>query len=238
MVEKVFGKIGSVQEINAIAADLRRINLQGEIKKLAEENKVPQNDVKEFLNGKRYFLVDAGNAKSYESARSKLLDEMGFLNDAQFGDIIGNYLLKCCDETGFSALVLKNHKTLQRCINYLMKQAQQMVTGEDNKRPQQACVAVEEKMVYQWANEYYQLDDAKEVEKAVKEAEQAFLKRKEPKPPIVKNKKKNATSKQSGKKEMSSSGTSSVPGTKISAAEVKKPEKEDKNQIEGQVSLF
>ena len=60
MVEKIYDKIGSVQEINGIAADLRRIGLREEIKILAEKNKIPTGDIEDYLKGKRYFLVDGG----------------------------------------------------------------------------------------------------------------------------------------------------------------------------------
>lgn len=181
MVEKIYDKVGSVQEINGIAADLRRIGLIEEIKILAEKNNIPTDDVKDYLKGKRYFLVDGGNAKTYETVRSKLLDEMGILNDPQFGDVVGQYLLQNCEDSGFSGRVLLNHKTLQRCIEYLMNKAQEMVTDEEGKRPQKNCVAVGEDMVYQWASEYYELDDAEEVSKAVQEAEKKFLERNAPK---------------------------------------------------------
>ena len=52
MVEKVFNKIDSVHEINAIAADLRRIGLQEELKILAKKNKIPSDDVEDYLKGK------------------------------------------------------------------------------------------------------------------------------------------------------------------------------------------
>ena len=48
MVEKIYDKVGSVQEINGIAADLRRIGLREEIKILAEKNKVPTVDVEDY----------------------------------------------------------------------------------------------------------------------------------------------------------------------------------------------
>ena len=45
-------------------------------------------------------------------------------------------------------------------------------------------------MVYQWASEYYELDDAEEIAKAVYEAEKEFLERNAPKPPVSKTGKK------------------------------------------------
>lgn len=236
MVEKVFDKIESIQEINAIAADLRRIGLREEIKILAEKNKVPSENVEEYLKGKRYFLLDGGNAKTYETARGKLLDEMGILNDAQFGDVIGQYLLKCCDAPEFAKLVLQNHKTLQRCIEYLMIKAQERVIDEEGHQPRKACVAVSQDMVYQWAEEYYELDDLEQVKRAEAEADKVFLERKTPKPSLNKAGKKSATAKRSGKKTAPSSGVTPVQGS-IAKPE-QKAQKEDKNQIEGQVSLF
>lgn len=236
MVEKVFDKIESIQEINAIAADLRRIGLREEIKILAEKNKVPSENVEEYLKGKRYFLLDGGNAKTYETARGKLLDEMGILNDAQFGDVIGQYLLKCCDSPEFAKLVLQNHKTLQRCIEYLMTKAQERVIDEEGHQPRKACVAVSQDMVYQWAEEYYELDDLEQVKRAEAEADKVFLERKTPKPSLNKAGKKSATAKRSGKKTAPSSGVTPVQGS-IAKPE-QKAQKEDKNQIEGQVSLF
>ena len=148
MVEKIYDKIGSVQEINGIAADLRRIGLREEIKILAEKNKIPTGDIEDYLKGKRYFLVDGGVTDILPV--NLLLDEMGFLNDPQFGDVIGQYLLENCGDSEFSRRVLQNHKTLQRCIEHLMKKAREMVTDEESKRPQKTCVAVGEDMVYQW----------------------------------------------------------------------------------------
>lgn len=238
MVEKVFNKIDSVHEINVLAADLRRIGLQEELKILAEKNKIPSDDVEDYLKGKRYFLVDGGDAKTYDTARGKLLDEIGFLNDLHFGDVIGQYILKRCDESDFSALVLQNHKTLQRCIEYLMSKAQEMVTDEEGKRQRKVCVAVTDDMVYQWTDEYYELDDKEEVEKSVQEAEKTFLKRKEPIPPSGQGK-KTIKSKQAGKKkEAGSSISMPIKDTKTDLSGEKKVKKEDKNQIEGQVSLF
>lgn len=236
MIEKVFDKIESIQEINAIAADLRRIGLREEIKTLAEKNKVPPENVEDYLKGKRYFLLDGGSAKTYETARGKLLDEMGILNDAQFGDVIGQYLLKCCDGPKFAKLVLQNHKTLQRCIECLMTKAQEMVTDEEGHQPGKACVAVSQDMVYQWAEEYYELDDLEQVKKAEAEADKVFLERKTPKPSLNKTGKKSTSAKRSGKKTAPSSGV--TPVQESTGKPEQKAQKEDKNQIEGQVSLF
>lgn len=81
-----------------------------------------KSDLEAFLSGKHYFLIDSGNTvKTYASARAKLLDEMLYLKDPNFVDVIGNTLLKQCGNTEMECLILQNHKTLQRCVDYLME---------------------------------------------------------------------------------------------------------------------
>lgn len=166
------------------------------------------------------------------------MDEMGFLNDPQFGDVIGQYLLENCGDSEFSRRVLQNHKTLQRCIEYLMKKAREMVTNEEGKRPQKTCVAVGEDMVYQWASEYYELDDAEEAAKAVQEEDKRFLARNAPKPLVSKSGKKSSSAKRTGKKKTAPSEPVSQKEDAIKAVTEKRALKEDRDQIEGQVSLF
>ena len=93
-------------------------------------------------------------------------------------------------------------------------------------------------MVYQWASEYYELDDAEEIAKAVQEAEKEFLERNAPKPPVSKTGKKRSSAKRAGKKKTASSEPVSRQEDSLKAAAEKKVLKEDKDQIEGQVSLF
>ena len=119
-----------------------------------------------------------------------------------------------------------------------MKKSREMVTDEEGKRPQKTCVAVGEDMVYQWASEYYELDDAEEAAKAVQEEEKKFLERNAPKPPISKSGKKSSSAKRTGKKKTAPSEPVSQKEDSIKAVTEKRVLKEDKDQIEGQVSLF
>ena len=77
MIEKLYKKVKNIQDFNETASKLRQMGLKDELKNLAGKYKVPEVDLKEFLSGKRYFLIDGGETqKDYMSARSKLLDEM------------------------------------------------------------------------------------------------------------------------------------------------------------------
>ena len=124
MVEKIYDKVESIAELNQIAADLRKLGMKEELEKLAKKFFVPQENVTGYLTGKRYFLLDGGNTENvYDMAKAKVLDEMFLLKDQNFGNVIGNYLISCCQDALFEKQILLTHKTLQRCIGYLMERA-------------------------------------------------------------------------------------------------------------------
>lgn len=73
MIEKIFGKLGSISEVNQAAADLRKLRMKEALIQLAEKYHVPKQDAEDYYCGKRYFLVDGGNTvKNFGTARSKL----------------------------------------------------------------------------------------------------------------------------------------------------------------------
>lgn len=242
MLEKLFDKIKNIQEINETAAKLRQIGLKDELIKLAQNYKVPELDMNDFLSGKRHFLIDGGDTQNeYQTARSKLLDEMFKLNDPQFTDVIGNYLIKCCDKRDFADLVLQKHKTLQRCIESIMSRTYAMVSDEVKQNGRYASMAVYGDTVFEWVQEYYTVDDREDSATRLKKAEEKFQKRI--------SVQKNAASSKGGKgkssKKRSTSKTKQGGGSKAVSGEEEKavPAKaesagQDKGQIEGQVSLF
>ena len=176
MVEKIIGKMESVQAINQLAVKLKMLGLRQDLETLAEKNKINKSDLEAFLSGKHYFQVDGGNTvKEYTSARAKLLDEMLYLKDANFADIIGNYLLKQCGDPGVECLILQNHKTLQRCVDYLMEKAWELVDEESKNQRINVAFAVPDDTVFSWVHDYYALDDKEQMEKREKEAETEFL---------------------------------------------------------------
>lgn len=236
MVEKVYDKIGSIQEINLTAEKLRRIRLFDEIKKLAGQYHVPDSDLTDFLAGKRRFLVDGGDTlKEYETARSKILDEMIELKDPQFTDVIGEYLLKCCEDSSFASLVLQKHKTLQRCIESLMDRTYDMVSDEVKKNSRYAAKAIAGDVVLGWTKAYYVEDDREKVIEQSKNEEDSFRKRQEPRKKTVQPSKKRSTSSKS--KQGETKTTASGKGQDLPIAKTGSSNK-DKGQVEGQVSLF
>lgn len=245
MVERVYDKMESIQEINEAAEKLRQIKLFDEVKELAGKYFVQERDVSEFLSGKRRFLIDGGDTrKEYETARSKVLDEMMELNDPQFTDIIGKYLLKCCEDSYFAALVLQKHKTMQRCIESLMTRAYDMVSDDVKKNGRYAGKAVAENEVFNWVKAYYAEDDREETAKQAKKAEEDFQKRLElrnkaaqsPKNTGKTNKKRSASKKA---KQGESVTDGAVSGNADKSSSVKTAAaSQEKGQVKGQVSLF
>lgn len=165
MAKSIFDKMENIHEVNRMAAELRRLGMKEKLKELADKNRVMDEDFEAFFLGKRYFLVDAGESqKTYDTARAKLMDEMLTLNDPLFGNVIGGYLLRCCSEPGFQESVLQEHKTLQRCIEYVMEQAYGLLDENQKKARRNTAVAVVSDQVFEWVKSYYTLDDKADLE--------------------------------------------------------------------------
>lgn len=106
------------------------------------------------------------NAKSVkQKAKEKLEKERKSAKDSTFADPIIKYLLKRCNEDeGMAEDVVQEHKTWQKCFDYIYSQARKQAKGN--------CAAVRDDVVYEWAEDYYHKDDkAEEEKKAKKEAE-------------------------------------------------------------------
>lgn len=177
MVEKMIKKMESVQAVNQLAAKLKQMGLKKDLEALAEKNKIRKSDLEAFLSGKHYFLVDGGNTvKTYASARAKLLDEMLYLKDPHFADVIGNALLKQCSNPEMEFQILQSHKTLQRCVDYLMQKAWELVDEESRNQRIRVGFAVTSDTVFSWVQDYYALDDKEQMEQKEKKQKRIFWK--------------------------------------------------------------
>lgn len=177
MYEKL---INNTEELNAMAVHLRNSQNFSELKVLAAQWLVPKQDVEDFIKGKRFQLAEIPlSEKEYTSAVEKLREEMWHMKDQLFTDIVGRHLMEKAEKgLLFGSQVLKKQKTLQKCMNYIMEQAYQMAEKEHDNRfggknnpnrradhaHQSVGMGISETKVYQWAEEYYALDDeAKEI---------------------------------------------------------------------------
>lgn len=162
------------------------------------------------------------NAKPLKQrAKEKLEKELNDAKDKNFADPVIKYLLKRCEEDdGLSSDVLQPHKTWTKCFTYIYEQARKQRDGN--------CAAVRDDVVYEWAEDYFHLDDKAIEEKKKKEEEK---RKKQQKQEAEKRKKQNA--KQKPVKEKKPEKTPDVKPVK----EVKK-QAPKKNETEGQMSLF
>lgn len=172
MIEKF---IKDTRELNRAAVHLRSQGAFDRIQKLAEEWMVPDTYVKDFIAGKRVSLADIDiGEKDYASGKAKLAEELHILSDEYFADIVGVYLCRKCQDKEYEALVLQKHKSLQKCLNFILKKVYEIAerkNGKDGMRRQQGIgMAMASTQVFQWVDEYYALDDEKEeAEKREKE---------------------------------------------------------------------
>lgn len=185
MYEKV---IHNTEELNAMVAHLRMAQNFSELRLLAAERLVPEQDVEDFISGKRFLLAEIPmSEKKYASAAEKLREEMWHLKDQLFTDLVAQYLIqRAKEDILFGSRVLKKQKSLQKCMGYIMKQAYQMAEKEREKKfgekqepkgrtgsqNQALGLGIAETTVFQWAEEYYALEDE------VKEAREQAAERK------------------------------------------------------------
>ena len=71
--------------------------------------------------------------------------------------------------------ILQSHKTLRRCVNYLMQKAWELVDRESRNQRIRVGFAVTSDTVFSWVQDYYVLDDKEQMEQKEKEAEENFL---------------------------------------------------------------
>ena len=128
--------IHSTEELNAMAVHLRLSENFSELKLLASEWLVPEEYVQDFIAGKRAQLAEIPfEEREYDSAVEKLRAEMWLIKDQMFTDIVSKYLIrKAEDNPVFGMQVLQKHKTIQKCMNYIMEQAYEIAKKEHEKK--------------------------------------------------------------------------------------------------------
>ena len=170
------------------------------------------------------------NAKPVrQRAVEKLEKERESAKDSTFADPIIEYLLKRCNEDeGMAEDVAQEHKTWQKCFDYIYSQARKQAKGN--------CAAVRDDVVYEWAEDYYHKDDkAEEEKKAKKAAEDKTKKTATEKVKKVKSATERKTVKAKGNAEKTEKV--SVPPKAEAPKAPPKPKKNPK-EMDGQMDLF
>lgn len=174
---------------------------------------------------------EAENAKLVkQKARKKLEAEKKKATQKNFADSVIAYLLKRCEEDqGLAEDVMQEGKTWNKCFNYIVEQARKQSNGRS--------AAVEDQVVYEWAEDYYHKYEKPEPVKKEKGKKPVITKK--PVTPtkttekITDNEKKSQETKDKPQ-------ISEKPAKKDAASKQRKTEKTStkNSELSGQMSLF
>lgn len=171
---------------------------------------------------------EAENAKLVkQKARKKLEAEKKKATQKNFADSVIAYLLKRCEEDqGLAEDVMQEGKTWNKCFNYIVEQARKQSNGRST--------AVEDQVVYEWAEDYYHKYEKPETAKKEKDKKPATTKKTEAPAKKVTETKKDV------QKTKDDSKVSEKPVKKDTASKQRKTEKSSTKSsgLSGQMSLF
>lgn len=171
---------------------------------------------------------EAENAKLVkQKARKKLEAEKKKATQKNFAEPIIAYLLKRCEEDqGLAEDVMQEGKTWNKCFNYIVEQARKQSNGRST--------AVEDQVVYEWAEDYYHKYEKPETAKKEKDKKPATTKKTEAPAKKVTETKKDV------QKTKDDSKVSEKPVKKDAASKQRKAEKTStkSSELSGQMSLF
>lgn len=168
------------------------------------------------------------NAKPVkQKAKEKLEAEKKKATQKNFAESIIAYLLKRCEEDqGLAEDVMQEGKTWNKCFNYIVEQARKQSNGRST--------AVEDRVVYEWAEDYYHKYEKPETAKKEKDKKPATTKKTEaPAKKVTEIKKDIQETKDDSK-------VSEKPEKKDTASKQRKTEKTSTKSsgLNGQMSLF
>lgn len=182
---------------------------------------------------------EAENAKLVkQKARKKLEAEKKKATQKNFADSVIAYLLKRCEEDqGLAEDVMQEGKTWNKCFNYIVEQARKQSNGRST--------AVEDRVVYEWAEDYYHKYEKPETAKkekgkkpaTTKKTEEPTEKTTEKVNPSTEKRPENETKLQEPK---GNTQVSEKPVKKDAASKQRKTEKPSTKSrgLSGQMSLF
>lgn len=121
-----------------------------------DETELPESELEdESANESSAEAEKTENTKSIkQKAKEKLEAEKKKATQKNFAESIIAYLLKRCEEDqGLAEDVMQEGKTWNKCFNYIVEQARKQSNGRST--------AVEDRVVYEWAEDYYHKKDKK-----------------------------------------------------------------------------
>lgn len=200
----------------------------GEQEEKPAEGKLEAQEGDESKSKEEIEAAEAENAKPVkQKAREKLEAEKKKATQKNFADPVITYLLKRCEEDqGLAEDVMQEGKTWNKCFNYIVEQARKQSNGRST--------AVEDQVVYEWAEDYYHKYEKPETAKKEKSKKPATTKKTEAPTKKVTETKKDV------QKTKDDSKVSEKPVKKDAASKQRKTEKTStkSSELSGQMSLF
>lgn len=135
-----------------LEADISRLETEtvadsetiGKQEKEAVEGKLEDQGGNE-TKGEKIIPMETNLVK--QKAKEKLEEEKKKATQKNFADPVITYLLKRCEEDqGLAEDVMQEEKTWKKCFDYIVEQARKQSNGRST--------AVEDRVVYEWAEDY------------------------------------------------------------------------------------
>lgn len=200
----------------------------GEQEEKPTEGKLEDQGGDESKSKEEIEAAEAENAKPVkQKAREKLEAEKKKATQKNFADPVITYLMKRCEEDqGLAEDVMQEGKTWNKCFSYIVEQARKQSNGRS--------AAVEDQVVYEWAEDYYHKYEKPETVKKEKSKKPATTKKTEAPTKKVTETKKDV------QKTKDDSKVSEKPVKKDAASKQRKTEKTStkSSELSGQMSLF
>ena len=171
--------------------------------------------------------IDMADEKKYETAREKLEAEKKAHSDDN-AKVIIDYLIKRAEEDpGMGEDILQPHKTYRNCWSYIMDQARKKLSNRSG--------AVRSDVVFEWAEDYYRLDDKAIAEKEKKAADKVKKGVEKQRMAAKQAEKKAEIPKAETKKEKAPKKTEKAA---VRNADSKPKKKEKNDELDGQMDIF
>lgn len=218
------------QEVDTVEIDRLETETDVDSKTIGQdETELPESKLEdESGNESSAEAEKTENTKSIkQKAKEKLEAEKKKATQKNFAEPIIAYLLKRCEEDqGLAEDVMQEGKTWNKCFNYIVEQARKQSNGRST--------AVEDQVVYEWAEDYYHKYEKPETAKKEKDKKPATTKKTEAPAKKVTEIKKDV------QKTKNDSETSEKPAKKDAASKQQKTEKTSTKSsgLNGQMSLF
>lgn len=172
--------------------------------------------------------------KGIDEAVKKLQGELKSAKEGYAEPILSHMIDRCKESETLADAVCQTHKTWEKCFKYIMDQARKLKSGN--------CAMVKDSVVYEWAEDYYRLDD-----KALEEKKAVEAKEREKKQKADQQKRLDGMKKRAEKKTETAGKDKAAKEAPKPEAKADKPKKEPEkkeapkkrsNELEGQMDLF